>query len=307
MQPNTPEVVLDHIYDGVYFVDRDRVITYWNKGAERLTHFTAAQVVGTRCSDNILNHVDDKGENLCKSRCPVAMTLEDGLVREAQVALHHRGGHLVKVCIRVAPVRDENGVIVGAVESFCDDSARNADIQKLEQLQARNLIDPQTGLAVRSYVESRFYSKFSEWREYQHPVGLFLAAIDGCEKGQTPNKLPDDSLRTVGGTLAHSLRAVDLVGRWAENELLGLTSLPSADTLLAVGEQLRRQVEQISRGRFPHSPPLTVSIGMAFAQGNDTAQALLERVKAALDACQHLGGNRVMMAGKVPSGLHSQE
>ncbi len=33
--------LLDNLYDGVYFVDRDRAITYWNKGTERLTGYTA--------------------------------------------------------------------------------------------------------------------------------------------------------------------------------------------------------------------------------------------------------------------------
>lgn len=48
--------LLDNLHDGVYFVDRDRRITFWNKGAERLSGFSAAEVVGRRCSDNILTH-----------------------------------------------------------------------------------------------------------------------------------------------------------------------------------------------------------------------------------------------------------
>jgi len=29
--------ILDSLYDGVYLVDPDRRITYWNSGAERIT------------------------------------------------------------------------------------------------------------------------------------------------------------------------------------------------------------------------------------------------------------------------------
>lgn len=36
--------IIDNLYDGVYFVDRDRIITYWNKGAERITGYSAAQI-----------------------------------------------------------------------------------------------------------------------------------------------------------------------------------------------------------------------------------------------------------------------
>ena len=43
--------LLDQISDGVYFVDRDRRITYWNSGAERITGYTAAEVLGHSCSE----------------------------------------------------------------------------------------------------------------------------------------------------------------------------------------------------------------------------------------------------------------
>ncbi len=48
------KMLLDNLYDGVYFVDPLRTITYWNKGAERITGYTAAEVIGKRCADNIL-------------------------------------------------------------------------------------------------------------------------------------------------------------------------------------------------------------------------------------------------------------
>jgi PAS domain S-box-containing protein len=50
--------IFESLNDGLYFVDRDRVITYWNKAAEKISGFTAEEVVGRPCSDNILNHVD---------------------------------------------------------------------------------------------------------------------------------------------------------------------------------------------------------------------------------------------------------
>ena len=53
--------LIDNLYDGNYFVDRERVITYWNKGAERITGYTASQAVGRACRDNLLNHVTANG------------------------------------------------------------------------------------------------------------------------------------------------------------------------------------------------------------------------------------------------------
>ncbi len=41
--------LVDHLYDGVYFVDRERLITYWNDGAERITGYKGSQVIGHSC------------------------------------------------------------------------------------------------------------------------------------------------------------------------------------------------------------------------------------------------------------------
>jgi PAS domain S-box-containing protein len=46
--------ILDDLYDSVYFVDKDRRITYWNRGAERITGFKGLQVVGKRCADTLM-------------------------------------------------------------------------------------------------------------------------------------------------------------------------------------------------------------------------------------------------------------
>ena len=97
--------VIDHLYDGVYYVDRARRIRYWNDGAERLTGYGAATVVGQFCYHNLLNHIDAAGTQLCRTGCPLAATMEDGEPREAEVFLRHQAGHRVPVRVRTAPVR----------------------------------------------------------------------------------------------------------------------------------------------------------------------------------------------------------
>ena len=42
------------------------------------------------------------------------------------VDVHHREGHRVPVLVRISPLRDAAGVILGAVELFSDNSARKA-------------------------------------------------------------------------------------------------------------------------------------------------------------------------------------
>ncbi|MDH7568684.1 MAG: PAS domain-containing protein [Armatimonadota bacterium] len=60
LSPSFYELVLDNVHDGVYCTDTQRRILYWNRGAENFTGFEAAEVVGKRCGDNVLNHVVKK-------------------------------------------------------------------------------------------------------------------------------------------------------------------------------------------------------------------------------------------------------
>ena len=58
--PSFYKEVLEHISDGVYILDRDRRIQYWNVGAFRLTGYTAEELVGHYCPDYRICDADDR-------------------------------------------------------------------------------------------------------------------------------------------------------------------------------------------------------------------------------------------------------
>ena len=98
------KALLADISDGVYFTDQYRTIVYWNKKAERITGFSAEEVIGYHCHDNILNHVDDQGRSLCHSICPLAHTIKDRQPRASHLFLHHKQGHRIPVHVRTMPL-----------------------------------------------------------------------------------------------------------------------------------------------------------------------------------------------------------
>ena len=83
--------VLESAYDGIYVTDLSRKILYWNRGAERLTGFTAEEVVGRSCSDNILVHVDGQEKSIVLTR--TMGELENELSGEGFIRIHK--GYLV--------------------------------------------------------------------------------------------------------------------------------------------------------------------------------------------------------------------
>ena len=77
--------LLDNVDIGIYFVDKDRTIVYWSKGAERITGYSSPDVLNRRCADNVLVHIDETGNSLCTGICPLACTVTDGNARGADV------------------------------------------------------------------------------------------------------------------------------------------------------------------------------------------------------------------------------
>ena len=112
--------VLDSLYDGVYIVDKDRRILFWNRGAEKITGYSADEVVGRRCSANILNHIDADGTLLCRRACPLLRAIQTGKEIEAKVYPLHKDGRRFPTLTHVAPIRDERGKIIAGIEIFRD-------------------------------------------------------------------------------------------------------------------------------------------------------------------------------------------
>ena len=65
----------------VYTMDLTKKITFWNKSAEKITGYSKAEVMGSFCSDGLLRHINDAGDELCEKGCPLTRTLEDGKIR----------------------------------------------------------------------------------------------------------------------------------------------------------------------------------------------------------------------------------
>lgn len=167
--------IIDNLFDGVYFVDCNRVITYWNKGAERITGYSSREVVGRTCQDNLLNHVNVDGLNLCKNSCPLAASIEDGRPREAEIFLQHADGYRLPVLVRTAPLRNSDGAIIGAVETFSRDQGLRAVRQELQKLRRDVFTDKLTRIPARSFIEGRLHAAVAEVKHMPGRVtGLFF-------------------------------------------------------------------------------------------------------------------------------------
>lgn len=291
--------IVDHLYDGVYFVDRDRVITYWNKGAERITGYRAEDVVGRSCRDNLLNHVTAAGEMLCTGDCPLVGCMADGEVREADVFLHHAEGHRLPVLVRCAALRDDDGEIVGAVESFSGDTGLIGTRLELRQLRRSVETDALTEVANRAQLERRLRALVAEFAGLPPQAAVMMLDVDHF-KGVNDtygHEAGDRVLRMVATTLRRSVRATDVAGRWGGEEFLVLLrDVRTAEDATRIGEKVRTLIANSRLDTPGGSISVTASIGAVLLLSDDTPETVVRRADAAMYRSKHEGRDRVTFA-----------
>lgn len=285
--------LLDQMSDGVYFVTPERRITYWNRGTERITGYSAEEVLGHSCSEGILRHVNDKGTQLCLNGCPLAAVMKDGRPREAKIYLHHKDGHRVAVDVRGQALRDPDGSIVGSVEVF---SAPGVNPFATELRAARDdSLDPVTGLATRRFGELHLTSLMGAVAEGETTLGvLFLDADHFKSVNDTfGHKTGDKVLRMVSQSLANGLRRRDVPVRWGGEEFLALLPGTDQDGLLAAAERVRMLTENSWIQKGEAQVRVTVSIGATMALPEESVDDLVDRADRFMYASKEAGRNRV--------------
>lgn len=291
------EKLLENLFDGVYYVDMERKITFWNSAAERITGFGKKEIKGHFCADNILRHIDETGKNLCLSGCPLAETLKDGKIREINAWLHHKEGHRVPVSIRVSPVKNEKGEITGAVEIFSDNSTRLQILQEMEQLKSEIYTDSLTQISNRKFGEMSLGTKLYAIEQYNIPVGVIFFDVDRFKQFNDSygHDIGDRVLIMVGKTVTNILRKLDIVCRWGGEEFVVIVSNIDRKILLKISEKIRVFIKKSFIMADNEKLTVTVSIGGTLLQREDTIETVIKRADTLMYMSKQGGRDRVTL------------
>ncbi|TFG81326.1 MAG: diguanylate cyclase [Erysipelotrichales bacterium] len=271
--------MLEYLYEGVYFVDKQRTITYWNKGAEKITGYSAVEVKNRKCYENILNHKDEGNNSLCHNGCTLHATIGDGNQREAHVYLQHKKGHRVPVTVRTMPVFDENNQITGAIEIFIDDKNEAKILSNLEQYRKEASEDQLTGLSNRRYIKAVMEAKLIEFNQLNTSFGIAFIDIDHFKhiNDEYGHDIGDEILKLVANTLESNLRRHDMVGRWGGEEFIVVFSNIDAEGLAIVTEKMRFLVEASKLRMKDKEIHVTISIGATISLPGDDIEGMVKR------------------------------
>ena len=123
---NHTKIILDSIADGVFTVDSQWKITSFNKAAEKITGIKSTEALGRHCWDVFR-------ASICESKCSLRQTMETGQeILNQPIFIVNSKGERVPVSISTAILKDENGKVIGGVETFRDLSTVEALRKELE-------------------------------------------------------------------------------------------------------------------------------------------------------------------------------
>ena len=121
------EWLLDNLGSGVFAVNQELEIIYFNLQAEQLTGYSKQEAVGRRCWEIFRT-------NQCSGNCNLKKAMRrDSKVINQRLKMTNRFGKEVPVVITAAVLHDNNGGILGGVESFHDDTARETLEKRVRQ------------------------------------------------------------------------------------------------------------------------------------------------------------------------------
>ena len=289
--------ILDNLYDGVYFIDKNKKITYWNGAAEKITGYKKDEVLGVHCREDILFYSKDEVVNLCKGQCPLFETFGDGMMRETQVYVQHKDGHKVAVLMRAIQVRDTEGAIAGVLEIFTDNSPKITHHDKIGDLEKVALIDTLTGLANKKYLETAITSRIGEMQRYGWQFGIISMFADDFKNMNElyGREVGENALKIIAKTLINSSRPFDMIGRWGGGHFVAVIANVNENSLFAVSNRFIALVEQSHLNIGSKIIRITLSAGAAIARPQDTMDTILARAEKLMNESADHGGNRLTM------------
>jgi PAS domain S-box-containing protein len=216
---------------GIYIVDRDGLIRFWNHGAEHLTGHLSHDVVG-HVFEDVVQACDRRGNSLSGERCPVTMTLHLRQPQRCTVFYLHKNGHRTAVRIHTRPISEygEYGDAIGGATVLFEEAFVYRE--ELSGPPMYGCLDATTGVPSRRLTRAVLNECMAGMEESHIGFGLLRIRVLGLEEFRSKHGPQSvvPFLHTTAQTLRNSLDAENFLGCWGENEFLVV--LPSASPMM---------------------------------------------------------------------------
>lgn len=293
----------------VMVIDQEHKVVHWNRAMENLTGMPATEMVGSKdywrpffleprplLADFVLDgdyeHLDERyGAISLKA----SQTIQGGLEGESFFpTLGKNGRHLYFLA---APIRDEQGQMVRAVETLVDLTDKRELEQELIKL---SVTDSLTGLYNQRFFYASLAREVETAQRLGHPLSLLMADIDHFKlfNDSYGHLAGDQALTQFADTVTKCVRGMDLACRYGGEEFAVLLPHAALSEGLMVAERVREGVASkrfiiTDNGGQGTPRQMTLSLGAATLGPGERLEDLVRRADTALYAAKKSGRNLV--------------
>ncbi len=288
--------LMDNVREGVVFVDQQREISAWNRGAELITGLVASSMLGCEFTPEILGLCGSDGQPLTRVNCPVAKAITTKKQTAGELLLTGRSGREVSVELLAIPVIRENSCHGAAL--LLHDLSTNAELRRqLNDLYSISVLDPLTRVANRAEFEKSLKEYVAAHRATDSKCGLIVCDIDYFKQvnDQYGHHIGDQALISFAQMLRNFVRARDVVARYGGEEFVILCANCDLESAVERAEQIRMSLNK-SPQQMLNGKTLSASFGVAELKPHENTTDFFIRADKALLTAKKLGRNRVIQA-----------
>jgi diguanylate cyclase (GGDEF)-like protein/PAS domain S-box-containing protein len=271
--------------DAVFTKNLDGVILTWNRGAERLYGYMAADVIGRHVS--LLHPAASGAEVASLLRVVAAGDFVHGL----ETVRQRRDGTSVDVSLTISPIFDRQGEVVSASVIGRDISER----RRLErQLAKQSTYDDVTGLPNRALLEDRLAQGIARSQRRGHSLAVIFVDLDRFSLINATHGYigGDQVLAEVAARLHAAVALDDTVSRFGGDEFVVLSEDVGAADLARLADRLLAILgETIDISGVPVIVTASIGIAVTPLLAPD-ADALLRYAQASMFDAKVLGRGR---------------
>ncbi|WP_426210266.1 putative bifunctional diguanylate cyclase/phosphodiesterase [Massilia sp. TWP1-3-3] len=262
------------------------IIEYVNPAFERITGYTAAEVVGRNC--NFLQGDDRNQAGIDEIR----LALREQRAGNAVLRNYRKDGTLFWNHLFVAPVRSADGVLSHFVASQYDiTEARQREAQLLHLAHHDEL----TGLPNRALLRDRLLHAIAAARRNGSRIWIAFVSLDRFKaiNDSFGHGGGDKFLKVIAARLHGDIRGGDTAARWGSDEFAILMPEQNEDQLANAALERIMAVVNTAIRYEGQEVVLTCSIGVAgYPDDGLDVDSLLERADIAAFHAKNEGGNR---------------
>jgi PAS domain S-box-containing protein len=275
--------VLEDLPMGIYIVDRERRIRFWNHGAEHITGYLAHEVVG-HVLEEVVHACDRQGNSFVGEQRPVTVTITERQPQACTAFFLHKSGHRVPVNARTLPLRTlsntDHGVVEGATVLFEEVFAYR---EELPGPAMYGCLDATTRIPSRRLTQALLKECIAGMEESGIGFGLLrirLLGLDEFRAKHGPQSVVP-FLRTAARTLRHSLDTENFLGCWGENEFLAVLPSASPATVATTAETLWNLLTQSEISWWGDRFVVGSEVAYTLAAAGKNLETLLREIKPA--------------------------